>query len=144
MRTYSAKPGDVTREWWVLDLEGKVLGRAASQIARVLRGKHKPEFTPHVDVGDFVICVNADKVVLTGRKWSEKMYRRYSGYPGGLRSVPAERIRRRQPELLVRHAVRGMLPKNRLGRGLNRKLKVYTGPDHPHEAQQPKPLEFAP
>ena len=144
MRTYSAKPGEVPREWWVVDLEGKVLGRAASQIAQILRGKHKPEFTPHVDVGDFVVCVNADKVVLTGRKWSEKMYRRYSGYPGGLRSVPAERIRRRQPELLVRHAVRGMLPKNRLGRGLNRKLKVYTGPDHPHEAQQPKPLEFAP
>ena len=144
MRTYSAKPGDVTREWWVLDLEGKVLGRAASQIARVLRGKHKPEFTPHVDVGDFVICVNADKVVLTGRKWSEKMYRRYSGYPGGLTEVSAERMRARKPEELVRAAVRGMLPKNRLGRGLNRKLKVYTGPDHPHEAQQPKPLEFAP
>ena len=142
MRTYSAKPGEVAREWWVVDLEGKVLGRAASQIAQIIRGKHKPEFTPHVDVGDFVVCVNADKVVMTGNKWSEKLYRRYSGYPGGLSEVPAERLRATKPEEIVRQAVRGMLPKTRLGRSLNRKLKVYVGPEHPHEAQQPKPLEF--
>ena len=142
MRTYSAKPGEVPREWWVVDLEGMVLGGAASQIAQILRGKHKPEFTPHVDVGDFVVCINADKVVMTGNKWSEKLYRHYSGYPGGLHEISAERLQANKPEELVREAVRGMLPKTRLGKTLNRKLKVYVGSEHPHEAQQPKPLEF--
>jgi len=142
MRTYSAKPGSVEREWWVVDLEGKVLGRAATEIAKVIRGKHKPEFTPHVDTGDFVVCVNAEKIVLTGKKWTDKQYRHYSGYPGGLHSISAERLHSDKPEELVRHAVRGMLPKNRLGRVLNRKLKVYVGPEHPHTAQQPKPLEI--
>ena len=142
MRTYSAKPGSVEREWWVVDLEGKVLGRAATEIAKLIRGKHKPEFTPHVDTGDFVICVNAEKVVLTGNKWADKLYRRYSGFPGGLTTVTAERMRERRPEEIIRLAVRGMLPKNRLGRALNKKLKVYKGPDHPHAAQLPKTLEI--
>jgi large subunit ribosomal protein L13 len=142
MGTYSAKEGSVERAWWIVDLEGKTLGRVASQIASILRGKHKPEFTPHVDTGDFVVCINAEKVHLTGRKWSQKLYHRYSGFPGGLRSVSAEALRDTRPEELIRRAVHGMLPKNRLGRQLNTKLKVYVGPDHPHEAQQPQPLEI--
>lgn len=142
MKTYHAKAEDVTREWWVADLAGKSLGRAAARIATVIRGKHKPEFTPSVDVGDFVIVVNADKVQLTGRKLSAKMYYRYSGYFGGLKETTAERLLEKHPERLIQLAVRGMLPKNRLGRQLNRKLKVYTTPDHPHQAQQPKPLEI--
>ena len=142
MPTYSAKPGSVEQKWWIVDLDGKVLGHAATEIAKVIRGKHKPQFTPHVDTGDFVVVVNAEKVVLTGRKWAQKQYRSYSGYPGGLKSITAERLRDTRPEELIRKAVHGMLPKNRLGRVLNRKLKVYAGPDHPHAAQQPQPLEI--
>ncbi len=142
MRTQFAKPGSVEQQWWVVDLEGKTLGRAATEIAKVLRGKHKPTFTPHVDTGDFVVVINAEKVVLTGKKWQTKMYRWHSGYPGGLREMNAESMREKQPEEMVRRAVKGMLPKNRLGRKLNTKLKVYAGADHPHAAQLPQPLEI--
>lgn len=127
------------RKWWVVDAEGKVLGRLATEVADVLRGKNKPIFTPHVDTGDFVVVVNAEKVKLTGKKWSEKMYHHHSGYPGGLKSVCAADLLRRKPEALIHHAVKGMLPKNRLGRKMIKKLKVYAGSEHPHEAQQPVP-----
>lgn len=142
MRTQFAKEGDVERQWWVVDLEGKTLGRAATEIAKVLRGKHKPTFTPHVDTGDFVVVVNADKVVLTGNKWQTKKYRWHSGYPGGLREMTAEALRDIRPEEIIRRAVKGMLPKNRLGRRLNTKLKVYAGAEHPHAAQMPQTLEI--
>ena len=140
MNTYSARPGEVPRAWYVVDAEGLVLGRLATRIATVLRGKHKPQFTPHVDTGDFVIVINADKIVLTGRKLDQKHYHRYSGYPGGLNSQPARVVLAKDPDRVIRHAVKGMLPKNRLSRQLIKKLKVYAGPDHPHEAQQPQPL----
>jgi large subunit ribosomal protein L13 len=143
MKTISAKPGSVEREWWVIDLEGLVVGRAASQIASLLRGKHKPMFTPHVDTGDFVIVVNAEKVVFTGTKAATKPYYRHSGYPGGLRTTTAVELLRTNPEKVMREAVRRMLPKNILGRNLLRKFKVYAGPEHPHKAQQPKPLELS-
>ncbi len=142
MRTQFAKENEVERQWWVVDLEGKTLGRAATEIAKVLRGKHKPIFTPHVDTGDFVVVVNAEKVVLTGNKWQEKKYRWHSGFPGGLREMTAERLRDVRPEELIRRAVKGMLPKNRLGRRLNTKLKVYAGAEHPHAAQLPQTLEI--
>jgi large subunit ribosomal protein L13 len=139
--TRSTRAQDVERRWFVVDAEGKVLGRLASGVASVLRGKHKPSYTPHVDDGDFVVVVNADKIVLTGRKLEQKTYHRHSGYAGGLRSVTAKRLLERRPERVIQHAVRGMLPKNPLGRRMLRKLKVYAGPDHPHEAQRPEPLE---
>jgi len=142
MKTFSAKPGQVERGWYVVDLNEKVLGRAASEIAKVLRGKHKPTFTPHEDVGDFVIVINAEKVLLTGRKTENKMYYSHSQYTGGLKSINAKKLLDKKPEELIRHAVRGMLPKNNLGRKLLKKLKVYTGSAHPHDAQQPIPLEF--
>ncbi|MDY0059482.1 MAG: 50S ribosomal protein L13 [Myxococcota bacterium] len=142
MKTYHAKPGEVTREWWLVDAAGKPLGRVASKIASVIRGKHKPEFTPSTDTGDFVIVINADKVLMTGRKESEKKYYNYSGYFGGLKETVAEKVLEKHPERILQIAVRGMLPKNRLGRRLNRKLKIYSSPDHPHQAQQPKPLEI--
>lgn len=141
MRTISAKPGSVERKWYVVDLEGQVVGRAASQVAAVLRGKHKPEFTPHVDTGDFVIAVNADKVVLTGRKLDSKTYQRHSGHPGGIRQVTARRLMETHPERVFLMAVKRMLPKSRLGQKLLSKLRVYRGPEHPHMAQQPQPLE---
>jgi large subunit ribosomal protein L13 len=137
MKTYSAKPGDVSRQWFVVDAEGQTLGRLATRIATVLRGKHKPQFTPHVDVGDFVIVLNASKVELTGRKLEQKQYHRYSGHPGGLRSLSAAHVREHDAERMIRQAVKGMLPKNRLARQIIKKLKVYDGPEHPHEAQQP-------
>ncbi len=137
MKTYSAKPGDVTAQWFVVDAEGQTLGRLATRIATVLRGKHKPQFTPHVDTGDFVIVLNAEKVELTGRKLEQKHYHKYSGYPGGLRSLSAAQVRETDPERMIMHAVKGMLPKNRLARQIIKKLKVYAGPEHPHEAQQP-------
>jgi large subunit ribosomal protein L13 len=140
MRTYSPKAGDITREWYVIDAEGETLGRLATRIATVLRGKHKPTFTPHMDMGDHVIVVNADKVVLTGAKGEQKLYNSHSGYPGGLRSVPFATMLDRRPTQVVEKAVTGMLPKNRLGRQMAKKLKVYAGPDHPHAAQQPQPL----
>ena len=137
MKTYVAKPEDFKRDWYVVDASDQVLGRLATQIAMRLRGKHKPIFTPHVDTGDFIIVINADKVQLTGRKTDQKMYWRHSGYPGGIRGVSAKRMLETKPEELIRHAVRGMLPKNRLGRKLLKKLKVYSGAEHPHQAQQP-------
>lgn len=132
-----AKPEDFNRDWYVVDASDQVLGRLATQIAMRLRGKHKPIFTPHVDTGDFIVVINADKIQLTGRKTDQKMYWRHSGYPGGIRGVSAKRMLETKPEELIRHAVRGMLPKNRLGRKLLKKLKVYSGAEHPHQAQQP-------
>lgn len=140
MSTTIARPQDVEREWYLVDAEGQTLGRLATRTATVLRGKHKPIFTPHVDTGDHVIVVNADKVKLTGRKLDQKHYYHYSGYPGGLRSLSAREVLERNPERIIEQAVRGMLPKNRLSRQLIKKLKVYAGPDHPHAAQQPKPF----
>lgn len=142
MKTYIPKPEETNREWLVVDAEGQILGRLASEIAQKLRGKHKPEFTPHLDTGDFVVVVNAEKVAITGDKMDKKFYYNYSGYPGGLRSTSLREKLARQPEEVIVHAVRGMLPKNRLGRQLLKKLKVYAGPDHPHGAQQPKTIEL--
>jgi len=142
MRTYSAKPGEVSRDWYVVDASEHTLGRLATRIATVLRGKHKPEFTPHVDTGDFVIVVNADKVNLTGSKLDNKMYYRHSQYPGGLKAVPAREVLATDPERAIQQAVKGMLPKNRLSRQLIKKLKVYGGAEHPHKAQAPSPLTF--
>ena len=140
MRTYNAKPGEVERRWYVVDADGQTLGRLATQIADTLRGKNKAQYTPHVDTGDFVVVVNAEKVVVTGNKLDQKRYYRHSGYPGGLRSrTLAEQLERRPTEVL-RKAVKGMLPKNRLASRQITKLKIYAGPEHPHEAQSPKPL----
>jgi len=135
--TYNAKSSDNEGQWWVVDAQDAVLGRLASQVAARLRGKHKPLYTPHVDMGDWVIVVNAEKVKLTGRKWDKKIYYRHSGYIGGLKEITAKKLLEKQPEDIVRSAVKGMLPKNRLGRKLFKKLKVYTGAEHPHAAQQP-------
>jgi large subunit ribosomal protein L13 len=143
MRTYSAKPGEVERRWYVVDASEHNLGRLAVRIATVLRGKHKPQFTPHVDTGDYVIVLNASKVKLTGRKLDQKLYHRYSGYPGGLRSIDARTVRETNPERMIKQAVKGMLPKNRLSRQVIRKLKVYAGPEHPHTAQKPEPFPDA-
>ncbi len=142
MRTFSPKDSDITRQWHVIDASGVVLGRLASQTAVLLRGKHKPIFAPHVDTGDFVIIINADKVALSGNKLEQKQAYRHSGYPGGLRSVSYGELMEKHPERAVEKAVRGMLPKNSLGRKTLRKLKVYAGPDHPHQAQQPVPFEI--
>jgi large subunit ribosomal protein L13 len=142
MTTFSARPADVTRDWFVVDASGKTLGRLASEIARRLRGKHKPEFTPHVDTGDHVIVVNASKVYVTGKKRGDKMYYRHSGYPGGIKGESFERLVERAPERIIESAVRGMLPKNPLGRAMLRKLKIYAGADHRHAAQQPRPLDI--
>lgn len=138
MKTYTPKQGDVVRDWWVIDGTGQTLGRLASEVAKLLRGKHKPVFTPFLDTGDFVIVVNADKIGVTGKKMQQKVYHRYSGYPGGLKSMPLEDLMQRNPTRPLELAVKGMLPKNRLGSELFRKLKVYAGPEHPHVAQQPK------
>ena len=142
MKTYSAKPGEITREWYLVDAEGKTLGRLATQIADTLRGKRKPQFTPHVDTGDFVIVVNAEKIAVTGNKPDQKRYYRHSGYPGGLRSRTLREQLDRRPTEVLRVAVKGMLPKNRLARQQITKLKIYAGPEHPHEAQNPRPLEL--
>jgi large subunit ribosomal protein L13 len=140
MKTWNAKPADVERRWYVVDAEGQTLGRLATRIADVLRGKRKPGYTPHVDTGDFVVVVNAEKIVVTGQKLQQKRYYRHSGYPGGLRSrTLAEQLERRPTEV-IRKAVKGMLPRNSLGRAQIRKLKIYAGPEHPHEAQSPEPL----
>jgi large subunit ribosomal protein L13 len=140
MKTYSAKPGEVTREWWLVDAEGQTLGRLATLIADTLRGKRKPQYTPHVDTGDFVIVVNAERIVVTGNKLDQKRYYRHSGYPGGLRSRSLRDQLERRPTEVIRTAVKGMLPRNRLARQQLTKLKIYAGPEHPHEAQAPKPL----
>jgi large subunit ribosomal protein L13 len=142
MKTYSAKPGEITREWYLVDAEGKTLGRLATQIADTLRGKRKPQFTPHVDTGDFVIVVNAEKIQVTGNKLDQKRYYRHSGYPGGIRSRTLREQLERRPTEVLRVAVKGMLPKNRLARQQITKLKIYAGPEHPHEAQNPKALEL--
>lgn len=140
-KTYSPKLAEIDRQWFVVDATGLRLGRLATVIASTLRGKHKPTFTPHMDTGDFVIVVNAEKVVLTGRKEDNKIYYRHSGRPGGLKQSTARELRARYPERIIEGAVRGMLPKNSLGRQLYRKLKVYAGPDHPHQSQQPEALD---
>ena len=139
-KTFTPRPPDVERHWWVVDADGLPLGRLASEVASVLRGKNKPTFAPHADMGDFVVVVNAAKVQITGEKATQKRYFRHSGYPGGLRENTFEQMRAKFPERVVEQAVRGMLPRNRLGRQMYRKLKVYRGPQHPHSAQAPKPL----
>jgi large subunit ribosomal protein L13 len=143
MRTYIPSPDDIKRGWWVADAAGIPIGRLASIVAARLRGKHKAQFTPFLDTGDHVIVINADKVILTGRKLDQKLYRRHSGYPGGLREVTARVMLQTRPERAVELAIRGMLPKNRLGRKMYTKLKVYRGGEHPHQAQQPQPLPVA-
>jgi large subunit ribosomal protein L13 len=141
MKTYVATAESRQRDWYVVDAEGKTLGRLATQIADVLRGKRKPEYTPHVDTGDFVIVVNAAKVAVTGNKRADKIYYRHTGYPGGIRSRTLAEMLQRQPDEVIRKAVKGMLPRNRLARRQLTKLKIYAGPEHPHQAQQPKPME---
>jgi large subunit ribosomal protein L13 len=140
-RTYSPKLAEIEHQWFVVDAAGVPLGRLSTLVAQRLMGKHKPTWAPHIDVGDFIIVVNAEKTVLTGRKEEQKMYHRHTGYPGGLKSATAGEVRQRRPTKLVEEAVRGMLPKSKLGRQLARKLKVYAGPEHPHQAQQPMPLD---
>ncbi|HVL64324.1 MAG TPA: 50S ribosomal protein L13 [Actinomycetota bacterium] len=144
MKTHSTKPSEITREWHLVDAEGVVLGRLASEVAKLLRGKHKPNFAPHLDCGDHVIVVNASKIVLTGDKLLQKEYHRHSGYPGGLRSIPYSKLLAERPELVIEKAVKGMLPHNRLGRQMIKKLKVYAGSEHPHGAQSPKTLDLKP
>jgi large subunit ribosomal protein L13 len=141
MKTFRIKPEEVERKWWVVDAEGKVLGRLASEIAKILRGKHKPYYQPDVDCGDFVIVVNAEKVRVTGKKLDQKIYYRHSGYPGGLKARTLKWMLENKPEEVIRLAVKRMLPKNRLGHRMLKKLKVYRGPQHPHQAQKPEPLE---
>jgi large subunit ribosomal protein L13 len=140
--TYYAKPGEVEREWLLIDAEGLVLGRVASMAAQILKGKLKPQYTPHVDTGDFVVIINAEKIKVTGAKATDKVYFRHSGYPGGLKQETFAQAMARHPERVIERAVRGMLPKNTLGRAMGRKLKVYAGPDHPHQAQKPRPIEL--
>jgi len=142
VKTYTVKPGDITRHWYVVDADGKTLGRLASRIAAILKGKHKPIYSPHVDVGDYVIVINADKIHVTGRKMLQKMYHHHSGYPGGLKSISLRDLLQRHPTRAIEFAVKGMLPKNRLGRRMFKKLKVYGGSDHPHQAQKPQVLEL--
>jgi large subunit ribosomal protein L13 len=142
MKSYMANKAEASRDWHLVDADGKVVGRLATRIAMVLRGKHKPVFTPHADTGDFVVVVNADKVRFTGSKLDQKMYYRHSGYMGGLKATSARQMLKKKPEEVLRHAVRGMLPKNSLGRQLLKKLKIYAGAEHPHEAQQPQPLTW--
>ena len=141
-KTWNAKPGEIERRWYVVDAEGRTLGRLATQIADTLRGKTKPQYTPHVDTGDFVVVVNAEKIQVTGNKLDQKMYHRHSGYPGGLRSRTLREQLERRPTEVLRKAVKGMLPRNRLGRAQIGKLKIYVGPEHPHEAQSPEPLKL--
>lgn len=142
MKTVHANKNTVQRSWWLVDAEDVVLGRMASHVASILRGKNKPSYTPHVDTGDFVVVVNAEKVKLTGKKWTDKMYYDYSGYPGGLRERSAEVLRERKPTEIIQRAIKGMLPKGALGYSMIRKLKVYAGPEHPHQAQKPEKLEL--
>ncbi|HEB55437.1 MAG TPA: 50S ribosomal protein L13 [Gammaproteobacteria bacterium] len=142
MKTFSAKPETVKRDWYVIDAENKVLGRLSTEIARRLRGKHKPEYTPHVDTGDYIVVINAEKVAVTGNKEKGKNYYRHTGYPGGLKTISLEKQRAQHPERIIEAAVKGMLPKNSLGRAMFRKLKVYAGTEHQHSAQQPKMLEI--
>ena len=142
MKTFSAKPHEVDRGWYIVDADGKVLGRLAAELARRLRGKHKPEFTPHVDTGDYIVVVNAEKLRVTGNKARDKIYHRHSGYPGGIYSTSFEKLQARHPTRVLEKAVKGMLPKGPLGYAMLRKMKVYAGAAHPHAAQQPKALEI--
>lgn len=142
MKTFSAKNEEVRRDWYVVDADGKTLGRLASELARRLRGKHKPEYTPHVDTGDYMVVINAEKIRVTGNKMKDKMYYRYTGYIGNLKSTSLEKLLARKPERVIELAVKGMLPRNSLGRRMLRKLRVFAGPEHSHIAQQPKPLEL--
>lgn len=142
MKTLSAKPESVTRDWYVVDAADKTLGRLSTEIARRLRGKHKPEYTPHVDTGDYIVVVNAEKIRVTGRKATDKQYYRHTGYPGGIRSMNFEEMIERHPERVIEYSVKGMLPRGPLGRAMFRKLKVYAGDEHPHTAQQPQQLEI--
>ncbi len=139
-KTYSAKPGEVDQKWWLVDADDKIVGRLASELAVLLMGKHRPTYTPHVDTGDFVVVVNAEKVKFTGKKWDQKKYTWYTGYPGQKSITAGDRLAKK-PEMILREAVRRMLPKNRLGRQMLKKLKIYTGPEHEHQAQQPEPRE---
>jgi large subunit ribosomal protein L13 len=140
MKTYQAKKEEVDHQWYLVNAEGKVLGRLATELAKILRGKNKPSFTPHVDTGDFVIVVNSEKVILTGKKMKDKIYYHHTGYPGGIKEIRAEKLLAKKPTEMLKIAVKGMLPKNSLGRQMLRKLKIYAGPNHPHEAQKPVPL----
>lgn len=140
MKTYSAKPETVKREWFVIDAAEQTLGRLATEVARRLRGKHKPEYTPHVDTGDYVVVINADKVKVTGNKTTDKMYHHHTGFPGGLKSISFDKLQDKKPEMIIELAVKGMLPKNPLGRAMYKKMKVYAGAEHPHAAQQPQEL----
>ncbi|MCY4142467.1 MAG: 50S ribosomal protein L13 [Gammaproteobacteria bacterium] len=142
MKTLSMRPADVVRDWYVVDASHYTLGRLASAIAVRLRGKHKPQFTPHVDMGDYIVVVNAEKIKVTGRKEEEKVYYRHTGYPGGIKSLTLKELREKHPERIIEQAVKGMLPRNSLGRSVARKLKVYSGSEHPHGAQQPRELQF--
>ena len=142
MKTYSAKAVDVSRDWFVVDADGKTLGRLASEIAHRLRGKHKPEYTPHVDTGDYIVVINAEKVHVTGKKTTDKIYHSHTGYPGGLKSISFEKLIDKAPERVIQGAVKGMLPRNPLGRAMFKKLKVYAGEEHPHAAQQPQALNI--
>lgn len=142
MKTYSAKPGEIERKWWVVDAEGQTLGRLASQVAPLLRGKHKPQFTPHTDTGDFVVVVNAQKITVTGKKMEEKRYYRHSGYPGGIKYLTLAQLLKRRPAEVIERAVKGMLPKSKLGSRQLRKLKVYPGLNHPHAAQKPEEMTW--
>ncbi|MFW8565133.1 50S ribosomal protein L13 [Orrella sp. 11846] len=142
MKTFVAKPHEVKRDWFVIDAKGKVLGRVASEVARRLRGKHKPEYTPHVDTGDYIVIINAADIAVTGKKATDKIYYRHTGYPGGLRETSFEKLQKRHPGQALQKAVKGMLPKGPLGYAMIRKLKIYAGEEHPHSAQQPKPLDF--
>lgn len=142
MKTQSAKPAEVTRKWLVADAEGKVLGRFASEVARLLKGKHKAIYTPHVDTGDHVIVINAEKIKVTGNKLQDKVYTNYSGYPGGLRKRTLEKVLESRPEYALEHAIKGMLPKNALGRQMMRKVRIYAGPEHNHESQQPEAVDL--
>lgn len=142
MKTYYAKPNEVAREWLLIDAQDQVLGRVASKAAHILRGKHKPTYTPHVDTGDFVVIINADKIRVTGKKLTDKEYYRHSGYPGGLKRETFEEAMEKHPERVIEHAVKGMLPKNTLGRAMAKKLKVYAGAEHPHMAQQPREIKM--
>ncbi len=138
MKSYIARPQEIERKWYVLDAEGKTLGRLASEAASILRGKKKPIYTPHVDTGDYVIVINAEKVEVTGKKRKEKIYKRHTGYPGGLREITFEKLQEQKPEEIIRHAIKGMMPKGPLGRQMYKKLKVYVGPEHSHAAQKPE------
>ncbi|GAA3909328.1 50S ribosomal protein L13 [Litoribacillus peritrichatus] len=142
MKTFSAKPETVKRDWYVVDAQGKTLGRLATEVASRLRGKHKPEYTPHVDTGDYIVVVNAEQIQVTGKKSADKMYYRHTGYPGGMRSMNFAELIDRKPEMVIEKAVKGMLPKNPLGRAMFSKLKVYAGAEHPHAAQQPQELDI--